>query len=94
LPKLRYDAFAAWMASSCGGGVVSADPRSCCSEYPLAAGDAESRSRIKSRAESGGVVVVGTAAGSLPTLLFMATRTEAASRSWTCWCLEIKSLEV
>lgn len=79
------------MASSCGGGVVSADPRSGCSEYPLAAGDAESRSLMKSRAESGGVVVVGAAAGAAP---FMATRTEAASKSWTCWCLEIKSLEV
>jgi hypothetical protein len=79
------------MASNWGGGVVSADPRSGCSEYPLAAGDAESRSLIKSRAESGGVVVVGAATAGV---LFMATRTEAASRSWTCWCLEIKSLEV
>ena len=25
---------------------------------------------------------------------FMETRIEAASRSWTCWCLEMRSLEV
>jgi hypothetical protein len=26
--------------------------------------------------------------------LFMATRTDAASRSWTCWCLEMSSFDV
>lgn len=33
--------------------------------------------------EAGGVV-----------LGFIETRIEAASRSWTCWCLEIRSLDV
>lgn len=66
---------------------MSTELRSCCSEYPEAPGEAESWSLAKSRAESGGVL---SAAG----LLFMATRTEAASNSCTCWCLEIKSLEV
>jgi len=74
--------------SSCGGGVVSAELcLSCCSEYLEAAGDGDSASLGKSFAESGGVVV------SL-VVLFIATSTLAASRSCTCWCLEIKSLEV
>lgn len=37
-----------------------------------------------SRAESGGLVG----------WMFMFTSTFAASRSWTCWCLDISSLEV
>jgi hypothetical protein len=48
---------------------------------------------MNSWAESGGGVVTAAAAVAAG-VLFMATRTEAASRSWTCWCLEIKSLEV
>jgi hypothetical protein len=87
LANPRYDAFPALMPSNCGGGVVSAELRSCCSEYPDATGDAEPCSLPKSRAESGGV---WPGLG----LLFMATKTEAASRSCTCWCLEIKSLDV
>lgn len=37
-----------------------------------------------SRADSGGLVG----------RVFIATRTEAASRSCTCWCFDIRSLEV
>lgn len=37
----------------------------------------------------------GDAESSLSSLiLFMARRTEAASSSWTCWCLEMSSLDV
>jgi hypothetical protein len=57
---------------------------SCCSEEPDAAGLAESWSLWKSFAESGGVVPSS----------FMVSSTEAASKSWTCWCLEISNLEV
>jgi hypothetical protein len=47
-------------------------------------------SRMSDEPEAG-----GEAESSLSSLiLFMATRTEAASSSWTCWCLEMSSLEV
>lgn len=77
------------MASMCGGGVVSAELRSLwISEYPEAAGEAESWSLAKkSRVESG-----GDAEALRP--LFIVTSTDAASRSWTCWCFEMSSLEV
>lgn len=53
----------------------------------------------------GGVVSSDEELSELPSLLeapdeesggvgFMETRMEAASRSWTCWCLDIRSLEV
>jgi hypothetical protein len=67
--------------------VVSAELRSCPSENPDAAGDAESWSLAKSLAESGGVVA------SLASL-FMARSTDAASSSWTCWCFEMSSFDV
>jgi hypothetical protein len=69
-----------------GGGVVSAELcRSPWSEYPDA-GDKDSGSLGISLVESGGVVT--------PSVGFMATRTDAASKSWTCWCLLIRSFEV
>lgn len=55
---------------------------SICSENPPDTDGEVSRGEV-SRADSGGLV--GT---------FMLTRTDAASRSWTCWCLEMSSLEV
>ena len=54
------------------------------SEDPDAAGDAESWSELKSLADGGGV---GPS-------WFIATRTDAASSNWTCWCFEINSFDV
>jgi hypothetical protein len=62
--------------------------RSAWSEYPDAAGDRDSTSLGKSLDDSGGVAELSLFGP------FMATRTEAASSNWTCWCLEIKSFEV
>lgn len=53
------------------------------SEYPEAAGDAdESSLPIRFKSSEG-----------VPSW-FMLTSTEAASRSCTCWCLEMRSLDV
>jgi hypothetical protein len=84
-----------WCASACfvgkaissptGGGVVSVELRpSLSSEIPDTVGDADERSESTGRGAS--------AAGSEST--FILTRTVAASRSWTCWCLEMRSFEV
>lgn len=71
-----------------GGGVVSTELwRSPDSEYPEAADEVESNSLAESFAESGGVVVSFS-------FTVMATSTEAASSSWTCWCLEMSNFEV
>lgn len=67
---------------------MSTELRSCGSESADAGGDAESWSLLKSLAESGGVEVESSGT------LFIATRTDAASRSWTCWCFEMRSFDV
>lgn len=71
-------------SSLMGGGVVSVElkpPRS--SDIPDAVGEADERSESP-------VAGISQSEGSW----FMVTRTEAASSSWTCWCLEMSSLEV
>src|SRR5436305_14719751 len=69
-----------------GGGLVSAELRSSRgSDEPEKPGDADEPSLSCSCGGSGGGDVLST---------FMVTKTLAASRSWTCWCLEMRSLEV
>lgn len=69
------------------------------SEKPEAVGDADSASLGNPLAESGGVPALAASASAAAAsssfgTLFMATNTLAASRSWTCWCLEISNFDV
>lgn len=67
------------------------------SEKPEAVGEADSASLGKPLAESGGVAALAPAAAAASSsfgTLFMATNTLAASRSWTCWCLEMSNFDV
>lgn len=53
----------------------------------------KSSSRMPEEPDAAGEDESSLSPPSLPSW-FMATRTEAASRSWTCWCFEMSSFEV
>lgn len=67
-----------YASSLCGGGVVSVELKSC-------------SSRISEEPDAAGEDVSLSLA--VPSA-FIATKTEAASRSWTCWCFEMSNFEV